>query len=95
MPYDSIAINKLMGTPPVDDLAFEAWMANPDYELIVSTLYYPGRHGRHLAHTRALGEVLGDRSLIVVRFSGQVDDASGSYEQSTKREGRGCVRVTP
>lgn len=37
MPYDSMAINQLLGTTPVDDFLLDTWMANLDYKQIIRT----------------------------------------------------------
>lgn len=40
--YDSKTINEVLGMVTVDDSVFQAWMWDPDYELIVRTLCYRG-----------------------------------------------------
>ncbi|XP_073060025.1 uncharacterized protein [Primulina eburnea] len=42
VPYDPKTINDLLGLPAVDDSVFQAWVLNPDYDLIIHTLCYPG-----------------------------------------------------
>ncbi|XP_073039013.1 uncharacterized protein [Primulina eburnea] len=42
VPYDPTTINDLLGLPAVDDSVFQAWVLNPDYDLIIHTLCYPG-----------------------------------------------------
>ncbi|XP_073045904.1 uncharacterized protein [Primulina eburnea] len=42
VPYDPKTINDLLGLPAVDDSVFQAWVLNPDYDLIIHTLCYSG-----------------------------------------------------